>query len=46
MGGGKGKGREIDRRAIWMISRCGEIAQLTETDRQGVCAAPVPKAPR
>ena len=45
-GVGKGKGREIDRCAIWMISRCGEIAQLTETDRQGVCATPVPKGPR
>ena len=39
-GGSKGKHREVDSRAIWMISRCGELAQLTETDRQGVCAPP------
>ena len=45
-GGGKGKHRELDERAIWTISRCSEIAQLNETDRQGVCATPVPKGPR
>ena len=45
-GRGKGKHGELDERAIWTISRCSEIAQLNETDRQGVCATPVPKGPR
>ncbi|CAE7469080.1 unnamed protein product, partial [Symbiodinium microadriaticum] len=45
-GGGKGKHRELDERAIWTISRCSEIAQLNETDRQGVCATPIPRGPR
>ena len=45
-GGGKGKHRELDDRAIWTISKCSEIAQLNETDRQGVCAMPLPRGPR
>ncbi|CAE7721265.1 unnamed protein product, partial [Symbiodinium sp. KB8] len=46
-GGGKGKHRELDPRAIWQISECSEIAQLTEIDRQRVCAqGPAPGLPR
>ena len=41
-GGGKGKFRELDPRAIWQISTCSEIAQLTEVDRRNVCAIPGP----
>ena len=45
-GGGKGKFRELDPRAIWQISQCSEIAQLTEVDRRNVCATPLPRGPR
>ena len=45
-GGGKGKHRELNNRAIWRISKCSEITQLTENDRLWVCATPVPGGTR
>ena len=45
-GGGKGKFREVNPHAIWQISQCSEIAQLTEVDRRNVCAIPLLRGPR